>query len=86
MEVGYRQSRYLIRWREGAWALLVLLAAVLIACGLADAFTFIVQPPSYPVGHRLVLMGATLAGIFLIPAAVIAMLLDLLSTESRRPA
>ncbi|WP_457963809.1 hypothetical protein M1E17_20590 [Arthrobacter sp. D1-29] len=128
-EVGYRQSMYLIRWREGAWALLVLLAAVLMACGLADAFTFIVQPPTYPVGHRLVLMGATafavaagwawlrgsprwvavltslpavvvgglalqfedggwgvLAGIFLIPAAVIAMLLDLLSAGNRRPA
>ncbi|WP_156380162.1 hypothetical protein [Arthrobacter sp. Soil762] len=47
-----------IRWAEGAWALLVLLAAVMMACGLADAFTFLVEPPTYPVGHRLVLLGA----------------------------
>ncbi|WP_310165342.1 hypothetical protein [Arthrobacter sp. BE255] len=49
---------YQIRWAEGAWALLVLLSAVLMACGLADTFTFIVEPPTYPVGHRLVLLGA----------------------------
>lgn len=110
-----------IRWSEGSWALLVLLAAAMTACGLADAFTFIVEPPSYPVGHRLVLLGAiafaaasawawlrgsprwvvlltglpavvigglalqfedggwgVLAGLLLIPAAVIAMLQDLI--------
>lgn len=47
-----------IRWADGAWALLVLLAAVMMACGLADAFTFLVEPPTYAVGHRLVLLGA----------------------------
>ena len=47
-----------IRWSEGIWALLVLVAAAMMACGLADAFTFIVEPPTYPVGHRLVLFGA----------------------------
>jgi hypothetical protein len=47
-----------IRWAEGAWALLVLLGAVLMACGLADTFTFIVAPPTYAVGHRLVLLGS----------------------------
>jgi hypothetical protein len=110
-----------IRWTEGSWALLVLLAAAMMACGLADAFSFFVEPPTYPVGHRLVLLGAiafaaasvwawfrgsprwvavltglpavvigglalqfedggwgVVAGLFLIPAAVIAMLLDLM--------
>jgi hypothetical protein len=110
-----------IRWTEGSWALLVLLAAVIMACGLADALSFLGEPPTYPVGHRLVLLGAmafaaasvwawfrgsprwvavlaglpgvvigglalqfedggwgVLAGIFLIPAAVTAMLLDLI--------
>jgi hypothetical protein len=110
-----------IRWTEGSWALLVMLGAAMMACGLADAFTFIVEPPTYPVGHRLVLFGAiafasasvwawlrgsprwvsvltglpavvigglalqfedggwgVVAGLFLIPAAVIAMLLDLI--------
>ena len=49
---------YVIRRAEGAWALLVLLAAATMACGLADVFTFLVEPPTYPVGHRLVLLGA----------------------------
>ncbi|MCP9001955.1 hypothetical protein NFC73_19820 [Pseudarthrobacter sp. RMG13] len=49
---------YRIRWAEGVWALLVLLAAAMMACGLADAFTFIVAAATYPVGHRLVLLGA----------------------------
>lgn len=118
--VSYRHSMNRIRWAEGAWALLVLLAAVMMACGLADAFTFLVEPPTYPVGHRLVLLGAlgfaaaavwaglrpvprwvtvltalpavvvgglalqfedggwgVLAGLSLIPAALIAMLADL---------
>ena len=44
--------------REGAWALLVVLAAATMACGLADVFTFLVEPPTYAVGHRLVLLGA----------------------------
>ncbi len=48
----------MIRWNEGLWALLVLLSAALMACGLADTFTFIVEPPTYPMGHRLVLLGA----------------------------
>jgi hypothetical protein len=43
-----------IRWAEGMWALLVLIAAATMACGLADAFSFIFAPPTYPVGHRLV--------------------------------
>ncbi|MEW9871719.1 hypothetical protein [Arthrobacter sp. HS15c] len=49
---------YPIRWSEGLWALLVLVAAATMACGLADTFTFLVEPPTYPVGHRLVLLGA----------------------------
>ena len=56
--VSYRHSMSRIGWAEGAWALLVLLAAAMMACGLADAFTFLVEPPTYPVGHRLVLLGA----------------------------
>ncbi|VXC17624.1 hypothetical protein ARTHRO9AX_220154 [Arthrobacter sp. 9AX] len=48
----------LIRWKDGLWALLVLLAASVMACGLADSFTFLVRPPTYFEGHRLVLLGA----------------------------
>ena len=116
----------LIRWREGLWALLVLVAAALMACGLADVFTFLVEPPTYPVGHRLVLLGSlffagaavwswlrqaprwvtvltalpavvvgglalqfadgawgVLAGYFLIPAALAAMLVELIRPYSR---
>ncbi|GAA1776815.1 hypothetical protein GCM10009712_25820 [Pseudarthrobacter sulfonivorans] len=112
----------LIRWREGLWALLVLVAAALMACGLADVFSFLIEPPTYPVGHRLVLLGSlafagaavwswlrqgprwvsvltglpavvvgglalqfedggwgVLTGYFLIPAALIAMLVELLN-------
>lgn len=112
----------LIRWREGLWALLVLVAAALMACGLADVFSFLIEPPTYAVGHRLVLLGSiafagaavwswlrqaprwvsvltgmpgvvvgglalqfedgglgVLIGYFLIPAALIAMLVELLS-------
>ena len=47
-----------IRWNEGLWAVLVLVSAATMACGLADAFTFIVESPTYSVGHRLVLLGA----------------------------
>ena len=56
--VSYRHSMNRIRWAEGAWALLVLLAAATMACGLADAFTFLLEPPTGLVGHRLVLLGA----------------------------
>jgi peptidoglycan/LPS O-acetylase OafA/YrhL len=112
----------LVRWREGLWALLVLVAAALMACGLADVFSFLIEPPTYPVGHRLVLFGSlafagaavwswlrqaprwvsvltglpgavvgglalqledgglgVLTGYFLIPAALIAMLVELLN-------
>jgi hypothetical protein len=48
----------LIRWKEGLWALIVLLAASVMACGLADSFTFLARPPTYVQGHRLVLLGA----------------------------
>jgi hypothetical protein len=48
----------LIRWTDGLWALLVLLAASVMACGLADSFSFLVRPPTYAEGHRLVLLGA----------------------------
>ncbi|ALV41931.1 MULTISPECIES: hypothetical protein [Pseudarthrobacter] len=45
-------------WNEGLWALLVLLAAAMMACGLAASFNFIVRSPTHAVGHRLVLLGA----------------------------
>ncbi|GIU55578.1 hypothetical protein [Arthrobacter sp. NicSoilC12] len=110
-----------IRWADGAWALLVLLAAVLTACGLAASFSFIVRSPTEAAGHGLVFIGsvafaacavwaslrgrppwvsvltvlpavvvgglsvelpdglyAHLAGLFLIPTALCAMLADLL--------
>ncbi|MGO4189910.1 hypothetical protein [Pseudarthrobacter sp. TAF60_1] len=120
--MDYVRTVHLIRWRVGLWGLLVLVAAVLMACGLADVFTFLVEPPTYPVGHRLVLLGSfafasaavwswlrqaprwvsvltglpavvvgglalqfddggwgVLAGYFLIPVALIAMLVELLN-------
>ncbi|MGY4540941.1 hypothetical protein ACVWY0_000849 [Arthrobacter sp. UYNi723] len=102
----------------------------MMACGLADTFTFNVEPPTYPVGHRLVLLGAlgfaasamwawlrpapqwvtvltalpavvigglalqfedgswgVLAGLVLIPAALIGMLVELLyPSDVVRPA
>ncbi|MET3719851.1 MULTISPECIES: hypothetical protein [unclassified Arthrobacter] len=97
-------------------------AAAVMACGLADAFTFLIESPTYAVGHRLVLLGSlafagaavwarllgrpfwvsvltglpavavgglalqfedgswgALTGFFLIPAALIAMLGNLIS-------
>jgi peptidoglycan/LPS O-acetylase OafA/YrhL len=128
--MGYLQSMSLIRWREGLWAMLVLVAAAVIACGLADVFTFLIEPATYAVGHRLVLLGSVafagaalwawlrrgrrwvtvltalpavvvgglalqfddgtwgvLAGYFLIPAALVAMLVELISPYAggRRP-
>lgn len=120
--MGYVRFMNLIRWRDGLWALLVLAAAVFMAGGLADVFTFLVEPPTYPVGHRLVLLGSltfagaavwawlrqsprwvtvltalpavvvgglalqfadgtwgVLAGYFLIPAALVAMLVELIN-------
>jgi uncharacterized protein (DUF983 family) len=120
--MGYVRTMNLIRWREGLWALLVLVAAALMACGLAGVFTILAERPTYPVGHRLVLLGAlafagaavrswlrqaprwvslltglpalvvgglalqfaeevlgVLAGFLLIPAALIAMLVELLN-------
>lgn len=117
-----------IRWADGAWALLILLAAVVTACGLAMSFNFIVRSPTDALGHGLVFLGSTafagsavwarlagrplwvsiltalpavmvggssmevpdglyahLAGLFLIPAALGAMLAELLSPRSLRP-
>ena len=48
----------LIRWREGFWALLVLLAAAIMACGLADTFSIIGRSPTYFEGHPFVLLGS----------------------------
>ena len=56
---------YRIRWNEGLWALLVLVAAAMMACGLA-----------YELPDGLY---AHLAGLILIPAALIAMLVEMLS-------
>lgn len=47
-----------IRWADGAWALLVLLAAVLMACGLAMNFSFIVRSPAEAQGRGLIFLGA----------------------------
>lgn len=113
-----------VRWADGAWSLMVLLAAVLTACGLAETFSIIVRPPADAEGHGLILLGsvafagsavwarlrgrplwvsiltalpavvvgglsvempdglyAHLAGLFLVPAALMAMLGDLLFPE-----
>ena len=51
-----------VRWKVGLWALLVLLAAALMACGLADSFSFIGRSPTYFEGHRMVLLGALAFG------------------------
>lgn len=47
-----------IRWADGAWALLVLLAAVLTACGLAMTFSIIVRSPTDAEGHGLIFLGS----------------------------
>ncbi len=110
-----------IRWADGAWALLVLLAAVLTACGLAMTFSIIVRSPTDAEGYGLIFLGSVafagsavwarlrgrplwvsiltalpavvvgglsvempdglyihLAGLFLVPVALCAMLADLL--------
>lgn len=47
-----------IRWADGAWALFVLLAAVLAACGLAMTFSIIVRSPTNAEGHGLIFLGS----------------------------
>ena len=114
-------TRQRLRWADGAWSLLVLLAAVLTACGLAESFSFIVRSPTDAEGRGLVFLGslafavsavwarlrgkpiwvsiltalpavvvgglsvempdglyAHLAGLFLVPTALCAMLAELL--------
>ena len=51
-----------VRWKVGLWALLVLLAAALMACGLADSFSFVGRSPTYFEGHRMVLLGSLAFG------------------------
>ena len=113
-----------IRWADGSWSLLALLAAVLMACGLAMTFSIIVRSPTDAEGHGLIFLGsvafgasalwarlrgrplwvsiltalpavvvgglsmempdglyAHLAGLFLVPASLCAMLADLLFPE-----
>ena len=120
--------RIRIRWADGAWALLVLLAAALMACGLAMTFSFIVRTPMDAEGRGLIFLGsmafagsavwavltrrplwvsiltalpavvvgglsmempdgliAHLAGLCLIPAALAAMLVELISGSSPAP-
>ena len=59
-----------VRWKVGLWALLVLLAAALMACGLADSFSFIGRSPAYFEGHRMVLLGALAFGAASVWAAM----------------
>ena len=59
-----------VRWKVGLWALLVLLAAALMACGLADSFSFIGRSPTYFEGHRMVLLGALAFGAASVWAAM----------------
>ena len=47
-----------IRWADGAWALLVLLAAVLTSRGLAMTFSFVGRTPLEAEGHGLILLGS----------------------------
>lgn len=42
----------------GAWALLVLHAAVLMACGLAETFSIMVRSPTEAVGQGVVFLGS----------------------------
>lgn len=53
-----KSFRLRVRWADGLWALLVLLAAVLMACGLYYSFSFIVRSPTDALGHGLVLLGS----------------------------
>ena len=50
--------RFRIRWADAAWALLVLLAAVLTACGLAETFSIIGRSPTEAEGHGLIFLGS----------------------------
>ena len=113
-----------IRWADGAWAVLVLVAAVLTVCGLALDFSFVGRSPTEAEGRGLIFLGsiafagsavwarlagrpiwvavltalpalvvgglsmempdgliAHLAATGLVPAALTAMLVDLLSTR-----
>ncbi|MET1155544.1 hypothetical protein [Arthrobacter sp.] len=47
-----------IRWADGAWSLLVLLAAVLMTCGLAETFGIIVRSPTEAEGQGLIFLGS----------------------------
>jgi hypothetical protein len=61
-EIGTKMYRQLmrvhIRWADGVWALLILLAAVLMACGLALDFSFIVRSPTQAEGRGLIFLGS----------------------------
>jgi hypothetical protein len=52
-----------IRWADGAWSLLVLLAAVLTASGLAMTFSIIVRSPTDAEGHGLIFLGSAVFGV-----------------------
>jgi hypothetical protein len=123
----HRPLRARVSWADGAWALLVLLAAALMTCGLAETFSFMVRSPTEAAGQGLIFLGsvafaasaawarltgrpvwvsiltalpalvvgglvrempdglyAHLAALFLIPAALSAMLAELLSPGVRR--
>ncbi|MCB5291704.1 hypothetical protein [Arthrobacter sp. SO3] len=51
-----------VRWADGAWALLVLLAAVLMSCGLAMTFSLIVRSPTEAEGQGLIFLGSLAFG------------------------
>lgn len=46
------------RWADRAWALLVLLAAALMPCGLALNSSFLVLSPIEAEGHGLIFLGS----------------------------
>jgi hypothetical protein len=47
-----------IRWADGVWGLLVLLAAALMSCGLAMTFSIIGLSPTDAEGHGLIFLGS----------------------------